>query len=132
MSVALGFRRRNFLRLSCACLVSGFAVSCLSPTLPLPPPSRPDVSPPDASGFATLQGRVPDETTAIAQNLANGRLVGQVTDETGTYELDIPARAGDRIAVWYRLIGKESGSVVVEVPAADDDTGMGGAAGASN
>ena len=31
-------------------------VSCLSPTLPLPPPNRPDVSAPDAEGFARIQG----------------------------------------------------------------------------
>lgn len=89
---------------------------CLSPTLPLPPPNRPDVSPPDASGIATIVGRVPAGTTAMAQNLNNGRLVGQVTAD-GTYVLKLPAAIGDQVAVWYREGLIDSGATQITVPA---------------
>jgi hypothetical protein len=118
-----------------AAVVLGLGVSllngCLSPTLPLPPPSRPDITPPDSQGLSTISGRVPSRTTALAQNLASGRIVGQVTDDSGFYELKIAAESGDRISIWYRDVYQDSGSVVVIVPEVDEG-GMGGAAGANS
>ena len=132
MSAGRKVLRRNLL--SGAALAGGslLASGCLSPTLPLPPPSRPDITPPDSRGLSTLSGRVPSGTTALAQNLANGKLVGQVTDETGFYELQILAESGDRIALWYRDVYRDSSSTVILVPPAKDESGMGGAAGASS
>jgi len=122
-------RRQWLHKLALAALLT-VPLGCLSPTLPLPPPGRPDVSPPDGSGITTLIGRVPGGTTAIAFNLDSGRLVGQVTDDDGEYELAMPAEIGDQIAIWYRDGLTESGAVEVTVPATQADLGpLGGATG---
>ena len=76
---------------------------------------------------------VPVRSTAYAQNMATGRIVGQVTDETGRYELRLRAEVGDQIAVWYRLRFEDSQSHLIGVPAPKDQTeGQGGAGGASD
>lgn len=108
--------RPSRLRTVGAALLLALPLGCLSPTLPLPPPNRPDVSPPDASGITTIIGRVPEGTTALAQNLNNGRLVGQVTAD-GAYELKLPAAIGDQVAIWYRDGLLDSGATQVTVPA---------------
>lgn len=137
-------RRRSTRRglLERGLLASGFALlclilvslltGCLSPTLPLPPPARPDVSPPSSSGIATVRGRVPGRTTAIAQNLDNGRLVGQVTGGDGAYVLSIEAAIGDTLVVWYRDGLDNSGQVTVTVPAESAELGPLGGAGSSD
>lgn len=113
-----------------AVVLLGMIPGCLSPTLPLPPPSPPDfVSPPDSQGLATLRGSVPPRTTVLAQNLANGRLVGQATGDTGAYELIILAETDDQIALWYRNVNEDSGSIVVTIPGSN---GVGGAAGGTS
>lgn len=116
-----------------AVLLFVLPVGCLSPTLPLPPPSRPDMTPPDSSGITTIRGRVPGGTTAIAQNLSSGRLVGQVTSETGQYQLGLAAEIGDPVAVWYRDGLTDSAAVQVTVPATTSELGpLGGASGSEN
>jgi hypothetical protein len=125
--------RRHWLRAAGAACLFVLPLGCLSPTLPLPPPSRPDVSPPDASGFTSIIGVVPGGTTAIAQNLDSGRLVGQVTGSTGSYTLKLEAAIGDQVAVWYREGLTDSGKVQIEVPADSSDLGpLGGASSTEN
>jgi len=123
--------RRTWLCAAGGALLLALPMACLSPTLPLPPPSRPDVSPPDASGFTSISGVVPSGTTAIAQNLESGRLVGQVTGSTGSYTLKLEAAVGDQVAIWYQEGFTESGKVQVEVPADSSDLGPLGGAGST-
>jgi hypothetical protein len=122
--------RRRWLRALVAGVCLLLPLGCLSPTLPLPPPSRPDISPPDASGLTAIVGRVPGGTTALAQNLETGRLVGQVTGDSGTYELRLQATIGDQVVVWYRDGLTDSAAVQLTVPAETPDLGpLGGATG---
>jgi hypothetical protein len=101
-------------------VLAGLALpGCLSPTIPLPPPSRPTVSPPDGSGVTTVSGRVPSEATAYVENLATGRIAGQVTEESGRYAVSLPASADDVLLVWYEEGGVESLSTEVTVPSTD-------------
>lgn len=104
-------------------------VGCLSPTLPLPPPSRPDVTSPDSAGFVRLSGVVQRESTVFALNQRVGRIVGQTTDETGEYELELSAEVGDRLVLWYRNGADESPTTEVIVPDANSGPGPGGAEG---
>lgn len=113
-----------------AALAAVFVVGCLSPTLPLPPPSRPLVTAPDAAGFVQVSGRVRSESTAFAQNMRTGRITGQTTDETGEYELELAAEVGDRLVIWYRLYGEESPTTEVLVPEKNPELSIGGAGGA--
>lgn len=99
----------------------------MTTTLPLPPPSRPDVTPPDSAGYTTVRGVVPSQTTAMVENLASGTLVGQHTDASGRYELMIGAQVGDVLVVYYRDGTENSDFVEVEVPEAAPSVGAAGA-----
>jgi len=126
-------KRRVWLRAIGAASLLCLPLGCLSPTLPLPPPSRPDVSPPDASGLTTVAGHVPGGTTAIAQNMSSGQLVGQLTSSSGNYELVLPAASGDTLAIWYRDGLIDSGAVEVTVPSSQAELGpLGGSSGTGN
>jgi hypothetical protein len=91
-------------------------VSCLSPTLPLPPPSRPDVSAPDESGFSRLQGFAAPRAEVIAWNHDNDLIAGQVTGDDSRYDFSIRAESGDTIELWYIKGSDESQTVRVTVP----------------
>lgn len=90
--------------------------SCLSPTLPLPPPDRPDVSAPDASGLVRLQGAAAPRAEVIAWNHDNDVIAGQVTRETSNYDFTIKGEVGDLIELWYIQGDDESSTVRVTVP----------------
>jgi hypothetical protein len=103
--------RRLLLSLAGVCLAG-----CLSPTLPLPPPSRPDVSAPDESGYARLQGFAAPQVEVIALNRNNKQIAGQVTGDDSRYDFKIPAQSGDVLDLWYIDGDDESQTVVVKVP----------------
>jgi len=105
--------RRLGLTLAGLCLAG-----CLSPTLPLPPPSRPDVSAPDESGFARLQGIAVPQAEVIAWNHENDLIAGQVTGDDSRYDFMIRAESGDVIELWYIEGSDESASISVTVPSA--------------
>lgn len=111
-----------------AALTALSVVGCLSPTLPLPPPSRPDVSAPDGDGFVRVQGRVVPFSLAVVQNRRSGEAVGRETGETGRYVLVLPARSGDQLDIWYIEGLDKSPSTRVVVPNGED-AGLGGAGG---
>lgn len=89
---------------------------CLSPTLPLPPPSKPVVDGPDSQGNVTLSGNVPATATAYALNNRTGEGVFHVTGEDGAYVLVLPAQRGDELSLWYSLGTDDSPSIVFRVP----------------
>ena len=105
--------RRLLLTLAGLCLVG-----CLSPTLPLPPPSRPDVGAPDEGGFSRLQGLAAPQAEVIAWNHNNDLIAGQVTGDDSRYDFLIRAESGDTIELWYIQGTEESQTVRVRVPAA--------------
>jgi hypothetical protein len=101
---------------------------CLSPTLPMPPPLSPEITPPDASGIATVTGRVPAGTTAYVHNIALGLVIGKRTGSTGKYQIQILAREDDQLEIYYMEGLERSQAVVLLVPG--PDVGQGGAGGA--
>jgi hypothetical protein len=103
--------RRLLLGLAGVCLAS-----CLSPTLPLPPPSKPDVSSPDENGYVRLQGIAAPRVEVIAWNHNNDLIAGQVTGETSAYDFSIPAQSSDVLELWYIEGSDESSSIKVIVP----------------
>jgi len=85
-------------------LVTAFvaASSCLSPTLPLPPPNQPDVEGPDATGNVTLSGQVIRGANVYANDLSSGASAGQKADpQTGKYRFRIAAAVGDQMEFFY-------------------------------
>ena len=99
-------------------LVAGLAgVACLSPTLPLPPPDRPEVGLPDSNGLVRLQGVAAPQSEVIAWNHANDVIAGQVTRDSARYDFQIQASVGDFIELWYIQGDEESSTVRFTVPA---------------
>lgn len=109
------FQLRRLVLLATASLALG---ACLSPTLPLPPPDRPDVSSPDASGMVRIQGLAPVGSTVTAWNHANNLTAGQVLKTDPKYDFTLRADVGDLIELYYTKSTDQSQSVEVTVPAA--------------
>ena len=103
--------RRLLLLAAGVCLVS-----CLSPTLPLPPPDRPDLSAPDASGLVRLQGVAAPQAEVIAWNHNTDLIAGQVTGDDSRYDFTMKAQANDLIELWYVQGSEESQSIRIVVP----------------
>lgn len=91
--------------------------ACLSPTLPLPPPDRPDVSSPDANGLVRIQGVGTPQSQVTAWNHANNLTAGQVLEDDAKYDFTLRADVGDVIELWYVKGTDQSQSVVSTVPA---------------
>jgi hypothetical protein len=91
-------------------------LSCLSPTLPLPPPDRPDVSAPDENGLVRLQGVAVPHAEVIAWNHDTDLIAGQVTGDNARYDFTMKAEAKDVIDLWYIVGSEESQTVRVIVP----------------
>jgi hypothetical protein len=98
--------------------------ACLAPTLPIPPPSSPDVSVPDANGLVTVKGGAGSaHYGAIVYGCnqstsCNDRIHGSAVSTDGSWEIDpLPAKRGDEIIVW-QVIGQDTSppSYPVAVP----------------
>lgn len=117
--------RRAALKWVFGVVVSSLFVGCLAPTLPLPPPARPEITAPDESGMVHIRGSVRSGAEVFAKNRRTLQIVGEETDETGDYDLVMAAESNDRIVVWYTDGVDDSDLVEVLVP--DDAPGDGGA-----
>jgi hypothetical protein len=107
-------------------ILFGFALAaavtvagCLSPTLPLPPPSAPLVSAPDNSGFVRVQGEVTSRATVHVMNERTNKGASQLTEDDGLYDLELRAQVGDTLRIWKRVGTQESDFVEVTVPEED-------------
>ncbi len=83
----------------------------MAPTLPLPPPDKPDVEGPDRYGYVTLSGYVPKRAMASALNTETGEVAGQVTGDNGHYSFQLQAQIGDELLFWYDRETERSPSV---------------------
>lgn len=91
--------------------------SCLSPTLPLPPPGEPTVEGPSASGQYTLSGNVVEPNAHVqAANLRLGLTWGQFSDASGAYRFNIEAEPGDELQLWYELGSERSSTIIFDIP----------------
>lgn len=100
------------------------AAACYSPTLPLPPPVRPDISETE-TGFR-ISGAVLPDAQVFALNERNRLIDGQEVGADGAYSFELTlAEHGDLVQLWY-LVGTElSPTTVFQLPA-DADGGAGG------
>lgn len=119
-------QRRWFLTVGAAILTG-----CLSPTLPMPPPSKPDIEGPDERGVVVLSGHVLPESHVYADNENTGLSYGQIADAvTGAYRFPILASVGDGISMFYRLNGDSSTTLRFVIRASTSSLGAAGAGGA--
>ncbi|MCC6217436.1 MAG: hypothetical protein IT376_21445 [Polyangiaceae bacterium] len=99
-------------------LAAAVASACLSPTLPLPPPTRPDeIGTPDESGQVRLRGTVLPHAEVFARNQRTGQIAGELTGSTGRYDFFVGGQIGDELVLWYVLDTDTSPSIIVSVPA---------------
>lgn len=109
--VAKPLRRKLFV------VAAALAVTaCLSPTLPLPPPSDPKQSELDeTTGTLHLSGHVPGTSWVYALNQRTNRGYIQITEADGRYDLTVEALHGDSFALWYELEGESSQPLYVDI-----------------
>jgi hypothetical protein len=93
------------------------AAACLSPTLPLPPPSEPTVSGPDEAGLVQLQGRAPATSWIFAINRASQLGTFKAVEADGSYGLELRAEIGDQIVLWYEINGEGSEALTLVIRA---------------
>lgn len=94
------------------------ASSCLSPTLPLPPPENPSVSKVDVDGNVTLTGGPGSvEAGALVYGFNVRVEKGQIVRATdiGSFRLVLPAQVGDQLTVWQEVGTEQSASILVKV-----------------
>ncbi|MEO8903660.1 MAG: hypothetical protein ABI627_19240 [Polyangiaceae bacterium] len=72
---------------------------CLSPTLPLPPPSDPMVSS-VSDGLVRFTGVVEAESEVFALDRNTNVIAGQYT-HSGQYDFTLAAKEQDAISLWY-------------------------------
>jgi len=84
-----------------------FAAGCLSPTLPLPPPTNPEMTATDTQGLVQLSGSVPPQSEVFALNHNTNQIAGQYT-ESGAYKFTIAAQEHDSMSLWYVHATEES------------------------
>ena len=104
-------------RRACLLALVGATTSCLSPTLPLPPPDRPTINGPDSSGNVTLSGHVIPGAHVYADNLVTGASAGQQADtQSGRYQFKITARVGDDMSLFYEYDSVLSNRLSFTIP----------------
>jgi hypothetical protein len=112
-------RRRSFLRSIAAFAVLALGQACVAPTLPVPPPSQPDVSEPDSSGIVTLKGKAGSatpnaEVTVWNPEISEGRVT--IAQPDGSWEEQIPAISKHVLWVWQTIGYDRSSTIEVKVP----------------
>lgn len=102
------------------------AVGCYSPTLPLPPPVKPDVSV-TSTGDYRLKGGVLPNAQVFALDSRTLLIDGQEADHLGLYDFILhQAAAGDSITLWYEAGTDLSPPMVFELPAPGETAGSSG------
>jgi hypothetical protein len=100
-----------------ALLASLLAVGCYSPTLPLPPPVKPDVTVTSTGDFRLKGGVLPD-AQVFALDSRTLLIDGQQADHLGLYDFVLhQAEAGDSITLWYEAGTDLSPTMLFELPA---------------
>ena len=101
------------------------AAACYSPTLPLPPPVKPDITETETGAFR-ISGSVLPEAQVFALNERNRLIDGQEVGADGLYEFELSLAAhGDLVQLWYQVGTELSPTTVFQLPA-DADGGASG------
>jgi hypothetical protein len=121
--------RRSLFRSTVLAVAAALAVAaCASPTLPLPPPSRPNVAGPDGTGTVSLSGTIPSKAQAFAVNTRTSVIAGQQTGDDGHFNFGLKAQVGDEVGFWYQSGTLDSQTVYFIIQPPEEPAGTGGAA----
>lgn len=113
-------------------LGAALVASCYSPTLPLPPPVKPEISMTETGAYHLKGGVLPDAQVS-ALNERTKVIDGQQADHVGAYSFDLKAgQPGDVIELWYRYANDLSTAAVFELPDLSNRGGAGGTGSSSD
>ena len=109
--------RRTWLLGMAAIAVAG----CLAPTLPVPPPSSPEVSAPDTDGIVTVKGGQGSAQTNATITVWNPNLEGvkgfsDSARPDGSWEIKLPAQSKQRLLIWQKVGTDTSNTLELTVP----------------
>lgn len=110
-------------------------IACYSPTLPLPPPSRPEISVTETGAFRAT-GSVLADAQVFTLNERSGAIDGQWVKQDGRYDFLLKDAAyEDPMLIWYQLgtdLSPTTRFFLPDAPALPGEPdGTGGAGGAS-
>jgi len=117
--------RRSWIRTALFAVSASIAVAagCLAPTLPVPPPSQPEIIGPGADGLVTLKGRAGSaqsqaEITVWNPALDGGKGEGRTTiaNPDGSWQETIPAAPKQTLWVWQTVGFERSSQIEVHIP----------------
>lgn len=100
--------------------IGALFAGCLSPTLPLPPPSPPEVEQ-VGPGVYELRGSLPMPGTVYVRNQRTGLIFGDDKVEQ-LYRFNVAAEPGDLMGLWYeasdtsQFYGDRSETIAFEIP----------------
>ncbi|HEV8549770.1 MAG TPA: hypothetical protein VGQ57_12095 [Polyangiaceae bacterium] len=99
---------------------------CYSPTLPLPPPVKPEITVTETGAYHLAGGVLPDAQVS-ALNERSLLIDGQQSDHVGVYSFDLHGgEAGDVIELWYRSGNDLSPPIAFQLPDLSGKAGAGG------
>lgn len=108
MLVPSDMRRRSVLRLATAALAVFAASSCLSPTIPMPPPGINSIEPSE-DGLWAVTGTCAPGAFVTVYNITQAQgVVVQDVNETGTFLIKLPAARCDLGQVWQTQLDDTS------------------------
>ncbi len=105
--------------------------ACIAPTLPIPPPSVPEVTAPDARGQTTVSGgkyaaTANAEITVWNESYAHSAAckadkacapgIVRLVDGDGSYTVVIRAQSKDLLFIWQTVGNQTSGQIETRVP----------------
>ncbi len=99
----------------------GALTGCLAPTLPVPPPSSPEVSSPDADGIVTVKGgagsaKANAEVTVWNDNLTGVKGFSGSAAGDGSWEIQLPAQSKQKLWIWQTVGFDRSNTLEISVP----------------
>jgi hypothetical protein len=105
-------------------------LGCYSPTLPLPPPVKPDISQTETGAYRVHGGVLPDAQVFVL-NRRTKLIDGQTADTAGIYDFELHnAEAGDEMIIWYEAGTDLSPTTAFALPDfSSKDGGTGGSSG---
>jgi hypothetical protein len=109
--------------LGVALLPLGVAVGCVSPTLPLPPPSTPEVTTVDSAHVSLSSGCGGVENDAVVEVINTNPTVpmgdavgGAIATDCGAWSTQVYAHSGDVLSITQQYANQTSTPVTVQVP----------------
>jgi hypothetical protein len=104
-------------------------LGCYSPTLPLPPPVKPDITQTDTGAYHVRGGVLPGAQVFVL-NQRTLLIDGQQADRVGSYGFELHrAEAGDVMSIWYEAGTDLSPTTAFVLPDFSEESGGAGGSG---